>query len=96
MWNRVKNIVSDGIRDLFPAYFALVMATGIISIACHVLKMDWLAFPLFYLNIFSYVVLWVLILVRIFRYPTQFLADLADKGGSSLTNEQIDEIVYGS
>jgi prevent-host-death family protein len=28
--------------------------------------------------------------------PFYALADLADKGGSSLTNEQIDEIVYGA
>jgi tellurite resistance protein TehA-like permease len=82
MWNRMTKIVSEGIRDLFPAYFALVMATGIISIACHVLKMDWLAFPLFYLNIFFYFVLWVMILVRVFRYPLQMRADLADHGRS--------------
>ncbi len=62
MWNKVTSAVQDGIRDLFPAYFALVMATGIISIACHLLEMDFLAFPLFYLNQLFYIILWLLYL----------------------------------
>jgi len=32
MWNKVTSMAQNGIRDLFPAYFALVMATGIVSI----------------------------------------------------------------
>ncbi len=78
MWNKIRNTLENGIRDLFPSYFALVMATGIVSIACHLLKMDFLAFPLFYLNQFFYVVLWLLTLARIFRYPSRFLSDLAN------------------
>jgi len=71
-------MVQDGIRDLFPAYFALVMATGIISIACHLVTMDYLAFPLFYLNLFFYLALWILTLARIARYPKRLLADLSN------------------
>ena len=33
MWNKIFSAVENGIRDLSPAYFALVMATGIVSIA---------------------------------------------------------------
>ena len=29
----MRNSIRQGIRDLFPGYFALVMATGIVSIA---------------------------------------------------------------
>jgi tellurite resistance protein TehA-like permease len=78
MWNKLSSAAQAGIRDLFPAYFALVMATGIVSIACHLLGMDFLAFPLFYLNLFFYLVLWVFTLVRIFRYPSRLLSDLSD------------------
>ena len=78
MWNKVNSMVQNGVRDLFPAYFALVMATGIVSIACHLLKMDVLAFPLFYLNQFFYIVLWLLTLARIFRHPSRLISDLSN------------------
>ncbi|MBL8078171.1 MAG: tellurite resistance/C4-dicarboxylate transporter family protein [Anaerolineales bacterium] len=78
MLNKITSIIRDGVRDLFPAYFALVMATGIVSIACHLLKMDALAFPLFYLNQFFYVVLWLFTLARLFGHFPRFLADLSN------------------
>ena len=43
--------VWQGIETLNPAYFALVMATGIVSIACHLLGMRWVSLALFWLNI---------------------------------------------
>ncbi|MBI3166824.1 MAG: tellurite resistance/C4-dicarboxylate transporter family protein [Chloroflexi bacterium] len=64
--------------ELHPAYFALVMATGIVSIACHLLGMDFLALPLFYLNQFCYAVLWLLFLARLFRHSSRVLADLSN------------------
>jgi tellurite resistance protein TehA-like permease len=78
MWSRVSGMIQSGVRDLFPAYFALVMATGIVSIACHLLQMDFLAFPLFYLNQFFYVVLWAFTLARLFRHFPRVLADLSN------------------
>ena len=78
MWNKATCAIQDGIRDLFPAYFALVMATGIVSIACHLLAMDFLAYLLFYLNQFFYVVLWLLTLARIFHHPVRLLSDLSN------------------
>jgi tellurite resistance protein TehA-like permease len=78
MWNKISSAIEDGARELFPAYFSLVMATGIVSIACHLLKMDFLAFPLFYLNQLFYFLLWLLTLLRIFRYPARLLGDLFD------------------
>ncbi len=78
MWNRITSLIQNGVRDLFPAYFALVMATGIISIACHLVTMDFLAFPLFYLNQFFYLVLWLMTLARIARHPKRLLDDLAN------------------
>jgi len=78
MWNRITSMVQNGVRDLFPAYFALVMATGIVSIACYLLKMDFLAFPLFYLNQFFYIILWLLTIARIFQYPSRLIGDLSN------------------
>ncbi|HQV63199.1 MAG TPA: hypothetical protein PKV19_04295, partial [Anaerolineales bacterium] len=71
MWNRITSMIQNEIRNLFPAYFALVMATGIVSIACHLVALDFLAFPLFYLNQFFYIILWILTLARIVRYPAR-------------------------
>lgn len=64
--------------DLHPAYFALIMATGIVSIAAYLLGMDFLAFPLFYLNQFFYAALWLFTLARLFRHFPRLLADLSN------------------
>jgi tellurite resistance protein TehA-like permease len=71
-------MIQNEIRNLFPAYFALVMATGIVSIACHLVALDFLAFPLFYLNQFFYIILWVLTLARIVRYPARLFGDMSN------------------
>lgn len=78
MWNRITSMIQNEIRNLFPAYFALVMATGIVSIACHLVALDFLAFPLFYLNQFFYIILWVLTLARIVRYPARLFGDMSN------------------
>lgn len=76
--NRFGATLNDGIANLHPAYFALVMATGIVSIAGHLLNMDFLAWPLFYLNQLFYAALWSFLIVRLFRHLPRVLADLTD------------------
>ena len=66
----------SAIATLFPGYFALVMATGIVSLAAHFLGLPRIAQALFWVNIVAYVVLWVLTLLRLVRYRAQFLDDL--------------------
>ncbi|MCB0117444.1 MAG: tellurite resistance/C4-dicarboxylate transporter family protein [Anaerolineales bacterium] len=78
MSNKITGLIEGATRDLFPAYFALVMATGIVSIACHLVTLDFLAFPLFYLNQFFYIVLWILTLIRLVRYPLKVFSDLSN------------------
>ena len=73
---KLKNIVGQGIRDLYPGYFALVMATGIVSIATYLLEMTPVAWFLFWFNVVAYVVLWLLTLIRLVRYSSQLIADL--------------------
>ena len=63
---------------LHPAYFALVMATGIVAIACHLLGLERIALGLLPVSVAGYVTLAVLNLARAARYPARFAADLAD------------------
>ncbi len=62
--------------ELHPAYFALVMATGIVSIAAKLENMPEVAWTLFITNAVFYVVLWLLTLLRIFRNFSRVIADL--------------------
>ena len=47
-------LIALAIRHLFPGYFALVMATGILSIAAFLLEMPGTAWALFLLNVVAY------------------------------------------
>jgi tellurite resistance protein TehA-like permease len=70
--------VSEQLRTLHPAYFALVMATGIVSIAAHVTGVPYLPRILVYVNVAAFVALWVMMLARVVRYPRDVFADLGD------------------
>jgi tellurite resistance protein TehA-like permease len=72
--------VPTALATMHPASFALVMATGIVSIACQLLALPWLAEPLFWLNGAFYAVLWVLTALRAIRFPSRLLADIAHHG----------------
>ncbi len=52
-----------------PAYFGMVMATGIVSIAAHLLGLAWLARGLYLLNCAFYAALWALYLLRLWWQP---------------------------
>lgn len=65
-------------ENLHPAYFAMVMATGIVSIAADLLGMPLVAKPLCWLNLLFFAALWLLTLDRIVRHRERFVADLAD------------------
>jgi tellurite resistance protein TehA-like permease len=67
-----------GIKDLSPAYFAMVMATGILSIGVRQLGFPVLGTGLFLLNIGLYVVLAALFALRIAWFASDFVGDMAD------------------
>jgi tellurite resistance protein TehA-like permease len=67
-----------GLAGLSPAYFGMVMATGIVSIAAHLLGIEWLARGLYALNCAFYAALWVLYLLRVSWHPAAFIGDLVD------------------
>jgi tellurite resistance protein TehA-like permease len=71
-----------GLAGLHPAYFALVMATGIVSLACQVTGWPLLARALFYLNLGFYALLWLLTLARVVRHRERVVADLLHHGRS--------------
>jgi len=72
------NVLSRVAADLFPGYFALVMATGIISIACFLLEKKTLSFILLIINIVAYVVLCLLLLIRLLFFFSRVKADIED------------------
>ena len=61
---------------LFPRYFALVMATGIVSLAAHFLGHVYIAQTLLWLNVFAYAVLWAITFIRLVCYRAQLIYDL--------------------
>ncbi|MBP2450622.1 tellurite resistance/C4-dicarboxylate transporter family protein [Mycolicibacterium lutetiense] len=69
---------SEAVRTLHPGYFALVMATGIVSIAAQYHRTYALSVVLMWLAGISYVVLVVLVAVRIIVFRREFIEDLTD------------------
>ncbi|MEO8362388.1 MAG: tellurite resistance/C4-dicarboxylate transporter family protein [Vicinamibacteria bacterium] len=67
-----------GIASFFPAYFALVMATGIASVAAFLLGLKPIAYVLLALNIVHFCVLSTIVLLRVVFYFSSVLADLRD------------------
>src|SRR5262245_48814369 len=73
---------SGALATMHPAYFAMVMATGIVSIACHLAGLPAIAPPLVWLNIAFYIALWILTAARIARFRSQVVADVFHHGRS--------------
>ena len=73
---------NTAIAGLHPASFAIVMATGIVSIAAQLRGFHAIALPLLWLNVVCYGVLWLLTLIRIARYRSRVVADLWDHNRS--------------
>jgi tellurite resistance protein TehA-like permease len=71
---------ANAIENLFPGYFALVMATGVMSIAAKLSDMAWVAHALLWSNVLFFLALAALNLLRLVLYPTRVVADLRDHG----------------
>jgi tellurite resistance protein TehA-like permease len=68
----------EAIRTLHPAYFALVMATGIVSIAAQLLQIPYVPVALLAINVVAFAVPWILTIIRIARFPKDVAADVSD------------------
>ncbi len=75
--------LAKAVADLFPGYFALVMATGIVSIAGHLLGWPRLARALFWVNLPAYSTLLALTAARLVLFPRRLAADFADHARGS-------------
>lgn len=75
---RPVRLIWSAAETLYPGYFALVMATGALSIAFDLLGYALVARVLFGLNVVAYAVLVVLLLLRLVYFPGRIKADFVD------------------
>lgn len=66
------------LAGMSPAYFGMVMATGIVSLGAHFLGQPKIAQALFYLNGVFYLALISLSVLCAVRYPRRFFGDMID------------------
>ncbi|HET7312084.1 MAG TPA: tellurite resistance/C4-dicarboxylate transporter family protein [Mycobacteriales bacterium] len=71
------NVRGGALRDLYPGYFALAMATGITSTVLHEIGHRTTSSALLIVDIACFVILCVLYAARAARYPSNFVADIA-------------------
>lgn len=67
-----------GLAGMSPANFGMVMATGIVSLAAHMLGHPRIANALFILNNILFGILWMLTILRALRHSRHFFNDLID------------------
>jgi tellurite resistance protein TehA-like permease len=74
--------IAAAVAELHPASFAMVMATGIVSVAAELQGFSAIAVALLWLNVPLYVALWILTAIRVVRNSDRIRADLTDHGRS--------------
>jgi tellurite resistance protein TehA-like permease len=67
-----------GLAELSPASFAIVMATGVVSIAAWQQGFPGTASTLFRINVAAWLALWLLFVLRMARHPRRFFGDMID------------------
>jgi tellurite resistance protein TehA-like permease len=75
---RIRRAAENGAISLFPGYFALVMATGVVSIACHFMGLRPIALALIGVNWIAWPTLWALTILRALRFRAELVRDLSD------------------
>ncbi len=72
------DVMDPALRGLSPAYFGMVMATGIVSLAANEIGYPLVAWGLFVVAIIAYLVLWAMTVLRILRHRDRVFADMID------------------
>ena len=72
------SVIRNTIKTFHPAYFAMVMSTGIISIASNLLGFKSIAFGLFIVNLIAYAAILTLQLLRVKMFWSNLYADLSN------------------
>lgn len=75
---RLSRALLKAAEELFPGYFALVMATGVVSMACQLLAIPFFPEALLVVNWAAYAILCVLTVLRIVRFPARIAEDLSN------------------
>ncbi|MEB3021958.1 tellurite resistance/C4-dicarboxylate transporter family protein [[Mycobacterium] crassicus] len=70
----------EAVRTLNPGYFALVMASGMVSMAMYHQQAYQLSVLLLWVTVVSYLILVTVSAVRVIAFPHAFRADLYDSG----------------
>jgi tellurite resistance protein TehA-like permease len=70
--------IREAVRTLNPGYFALVMATGIVSTAMHLQQAKHLSVLLLWVTALAYIVLLIVSAARTIAFRKEFRADLFD------------------
>ena len=65
----LRDHLAQAVKGLHPAYFAMVMATGVVSIVSDLLGLAEAAAFLLWVNVPAYLVLWALFVARAIRFP---------------------------
>jgi tellurite resistance protein TehA-like permease len=73
-------LLGERLASMHPASFAMVMATGIVSIACQLLGLPVVAGALLVVNSALYITLWILTIARALRYRARVRADVSHHG----------------
>ncbi len=66
------------LAGMSPAYFGMVMATGVVSLAAQRMSLPGVAQALFVLNVVVYAALCLLTALRMIRHPRRFFGDMVD------------------
>jgi len=74
IWRRLDG----GVKSLYPGYFAMVMATGIVSNAFNALGVEWLSDALLAINLVAFPVLVAATVARATRHPRALWTNLVD------------------
>jgi tellurite resistance protein TehA-like permease len=74
----IRSLIREQVRTLNPAYFAMVMATGIVAIAAHLTGMLLVGRVLAGIGLITYVVLVAMTLARLVFFPREVFQDLID------------------
>ena len=80
--NSLINMIKQTAANLFPSYFALVMATGIVSIGAKLVGIPFIDVSLFYFNILAFIYLSFLLTLRLIFYFPLFHKDFSDHSRS--------------
>lgn len=72
------SVIRNTIKTFHPAYFAMVMSTGIISIASSLLGFKGIAYGLFYVNLIAYAAILSLQVLRVRMFWSNLYNDLSN------------------